>query len=102
MHINSIPNAASRITGAKDSVGGSGVGNAWVRNIGGAVDCSGECGVHNGDVNSGGFGNRRGQDSWGYGGNSSAVLGSAAAAAGVKVATRPSWWGCLRGEWCVA
>ena len=63
MHINAIPNAASRITGAKDSVSGRGVGNAWVRNIGGAVDCGGECDVHNGDVNSGGFGNRRGRDS---------------------------------------
>jgi hypothetical protein len=42
----------------EDSVSGSGVGNAWVRNIGGAVDCSGECDVHSGDVNAGGFGNR--------------------------------------------
>jgi hypothetical protein len=77
------------------------VGNAWAWNIGGAVDCGGECDIHSGDVKAGGFGIRQGQDSWGFGGSSSGVWGSAAAAAGVEVVACPSWGGCLCGVRCV-
>ena len=66
------------------------LGDGSVGNIGGAVDCGGKCDMM-----------RTRQDSWGYGGISSAVLGSAAAAAGVEVVARLSWWGCLCGAWCV-
>jgi hypothetical protein len=57
----------------KDSVSGSSVGNVWVWNIKGTVDCRGECDVYSGDVNAGGFRNRRRRDSWGFGGSGSAV-----------------------------